>query len=98
MKKRYMLMIALIAFVLIMVVTNPKQEDYVNWATNELTADKGILLSLGANQLAKPVIDSATETTNFMLFSVYKTAVPHNDSIVTTVGLLNQFIQTEAAE
>jgi hypothetical protein len=92
-KKSYFSLIAILALVIILVNTNPKQEEYVNWATQQLTEDKGILLRLGADHLAKPVIQSATETSNFVIFSIYKTSMPHKDENVTTIGFLNQFIQ-----
>ncbi|MBE4907689.1 DUF4359 domain-containing protein [Bacillus luteolus] len=95
MKKSYIMIGVILALVIILVITNPKQEEYVNWATQQITEDKGILLRLGADHLAKPVIHSATETTNFVLFSVYKTAMPHKEENITTIGFLNQFITTK---
>jgi hypothetical protein len=93
-EKRTIWLAALILFMLllfILVITNPSKGDYINWLKEEAISrsdnslEKGMIEVLGA-----AVIDASTETSNFVVFSIFETNLGNNTIIA--IGVANNFI------
>lgn len=95
--------LAVSAIAIVMGVTNPKQESYLNYASDKLTESAGesICQQTGYCQLAdppifikntiiKPVIHSATKRQNFIVFSIYTTEFTGIKTL-KTIGILGNF-------
>ncbi len=88
-----------------MLITNPKQEEYVNYASVTLIEQiqkecKGdfcnvvnpLVSSIG-KPFIKPFLDSASKRQNFVLFSIYTTEIP--GKTYKTLGLFGNFIPVQ---
>ncbi|MFZ3590592.1 DUF4359 domain-containing protein [Bacillus sp. DJP31] len=91
MKKRYVFGVITSILVVIMVFFNPGQDKYVSWVAERIKEDKGILVSIGVDYLAKPIIASSTTKNDYFFFSVYHTNLLSDKDIIT-LGVMNQFI------
>lgn len=77
--------------VVAMILLNPGQDKYVTWIGDRLKEEKGILLSIGIDYVAKPIISTSTTKRDFILFSIYHTHIVSDKEIIT-LGICNQFI------
>ncbi|MBM7661362.1 hypothetical protein JOC85_002165 [Bacillus mesophilus] len=91
MKKRYVIGSILGVLVLLMVFLNPGQDRYVSWVADRLTEEKGILVNIGVDYVAKPIIDTSTTKKDFFFFTVYHTNLL-TDKDMITLGIMNQFV------
>ncbi|WP_181833115.1 DUF4359 domain-containing protein [Bacillus taeanensis] len=91
MSKKLIVILCVTALFFLCAFTNPDQEDYTNWAVHHLKEDKGILINLGTDYIAKPIINSSTETKDFLFFSIFQTSYS-KDNVTKTIGFFNTFI------
>ncbi|KAA0542582.1 DUF4359 domain-containing protein [Bacillus sp. BGMRC 2118] len=91
MKKIYPISGIIVVMLLTMIFLNPGQDKYVSWVGDRLKEEKGILLSIGIDYVAKPIISTSTTKKDFILFSVYHTHIV-SDKEMITLGIFNQFI------
>lgn len=91
MKKIYPISGILVAMIVMMIFLNPGQDKYVSWVGDRLKEEKGILLSIGIDYVAKPIISTSTTKKDFIVFSVYHTHIV-SDKEMITLGIFNQFI------
>ncbi len=92
MKKRYIVLVSIVVIALALVSTNPSQDEYVEWASSKVFAKEGLFTKVGVDELAKPVINTATEKQDMLLFTIYKTNIPAQEEPITTIGFFKQFI------
>jgi len=96
-----LLLLILISAVLIS--TNPTKEQYVEWATGQLSSTvqkeqdslERLILGWGIKTFAPGVIRENTSERDYYLFSLYTTRV--GDQSFTAIGLLNHFMFIESA-
>ncbi|WP_246946148.1 DUF4359 domain-containing protein [Bacillus pinisoli] len=91
MKKRYLIGSIIGVLVLLLIVLNPGQDRYVAWVGERLTEEKGILMNIGVDYVAKPIIDTSTTKKDFFFFTVYHTNLL-SDKDMITLGIMNQFV------
>jgi hypothetical protein len=93
-EKRTVWFAALILFTLLLIIlsiTNPSKGDYISWLKEKAISrsdnylEQGMIEVLGAS-----VIDASTETSNFIVFSVFETNIGNNTIIA--IGVANNFI------
>jgi hypothetical protein len=77
--------------VFLMVLLNPGQDQYVSWVADHLKEEKGILVSIGVDYVAKPIISTSTTKKDFFFFTVYHTNLL-TDKDMITLGIMNQFV------
>ena len=87
-----------------MLITNPKQDEYVNYASvtlieqiqkecqGDLCGFINPLIALGKPAI-KPALDLSTKRQNFVLFSIYTTELP--GKTYKTLGLFGNFIPVQ---
>jgi hypothetical protein len=90
-KKRYVIGGIGAVLVLLMVLLNPGQDQYVSWVADHLKEEKGILVSIGVDYVAKPIISTSTTKKDFFFFTVYHTNLL-TDKDMITLGIMNQFV------
>ncbi|MFD1738849.1 DUF4359 domain-containing protein [Bacillus salitolerans] len=91
MKKKYVGVMLVTAFILLMIILNPGQDKYVSWVADRLTEEKGVLVSIGVDYVAKPIISSSTTRKDYFFFTIYHTNILSDKDIIT-LGIMNQFI------
>jgi hypothetical protein len=91
MKKKYIALIVFGFIFGIMVLSNPSKDDFVSWFKEEIMKDTSGLLGLGVEMFGDPIINNYTESSNYVVFSVYKTKISEEETF-KTVGLFNNFI------
>ncbi|OAH58626.1 hypothetical protein AWH48_16625 [Domibacillus aminovorans] len=91
MKKKYIAFIVFGFIFGIMVLSNPSKDDFVSWSKEEIMKDTNGLVGLGIKMFGDPLINNATESSNYLVFSVYKTKISEEETF-KTVGLFNNFI------
>ncbi|WP_456277874.1 hypothetical protein [Bacillus sp. AK128] len=91
MKKRYYIGSILGILILLLVILNPGQDRYVSWVADRLTEEKGILVNIGVDYVAKPIIATSTTEKDFFFFTVYHTNLL-SDKDMITLGIMNQFV------
>ena len=90
---KLMVLICVMFVIILMVITNPSKNDYINWiketsiTQNVNSLDKGLISLIG-----NPLFDSSTLSRNFILFSIYTTYISDNNDM-NTMGVANNFIQ-----
>jgi hypothetical protein len=93
-EKRTIWFAALILFALLLIIlaiTNPSKGDYVSWLKEEAISRSDNSLEQGMIEvLGAAVIDASTETSNFVVFSVFETNLGNNTIIA--IGVANNFI------
>lgn len=94
--KKLLIPIALIAFILILVITNPGPEAYSDYLREEMTEEAeregevaGALAAIFGG-VAESIFESATTRANYVLFSVYTTELD-SDALVV-LGILGNFV------
>jgi hypothetical protein len=94
--KKLIVLIALIAFILILVITNPGPEAYSDFLREEMTEEAeregevaGALAAIFGG-IAESIFESATTRDNYVLFSVYTTELDADALVV--LGILGNFI------
>jgi hypothetical protein len=90
-RKRYMVGSIVAVLVFLMVLLNPGQDQYVSWVADHLKEEKGILVSIGVDYVAKPIISTSTTKKDFFFFTVYHTNLL-TDKDMITLGIMNQFV------
>jgi hypothetical protein len=75
-------------------VTNPGKEDYAGWAKNQM-AKKGWLAGVIGSLMPSSVIESTTNRTNLLVFSIFDTRISDTSSI-RTVGIATRFIPLQS--
>lgn len=89
MKKRFLILISLLLFLLIASLTNPTKDDYVSFVKEELVKEEQQLIAV----FAGPFIDAYTTKQNFGIFSIYNTQFSKKEKQpIKAIGLFNQFI------
>lgn len=84
--KKYFILTILLLVVLLAFTFNPSKDQYVAFAKEEISDNKGKLLGM----VSGPVIDSFTVKKNYGVFSLYETEFEKEDKVVA-VGFLNNF-------
>jgi hypothetical protein len=90
-KKRHIIGGLVSVLIFLMVFLNPSQDKYVSWVGDRLKEEKGILVSIGVDYVAKPIIATSTTKKDFILFTIYHTNIVTDKDIIT-LGIMNQFI------
>jgi hypothetical protein len=92
MKKRTIIGLVIAGFFLVMLaVTNPGKDEYVSWINEEVAQSEGGMLEKGLFAVfGNMVMEQTTESTDYILFSVYRTTIDGEG--MTAVGVLNRFI------
>ena len=86
------LIFSVIAFILIVAsITNPSKDNFIYWAKEELKQENELVLNLGIEFIGDEIINLATNTENFVFFSIFKSKVPNNEKI-KVLGIFNNFI------
>lgn len=91
MKKIFFVII--IGFILVIAaVTNPSKENFVIWAKGQLKSQSNNgLVNMGIEVFGDGVINSVTNTQNYVFFSVYDSKIS-NSNEVKVLGIFNNFI------
>lgn len=91
MKKTFFVII--IGFILLIAaVTNPSKEKFVIWAKEQLKSQSNNgLVNMGIEVFGDGVINSVTNTQNYVFFSVYDSKIS-NSNEVKVLGIFNNFI------
>jgi hypothetical protein len=77
--------IILVMIAMMLAVSNPSEEDYVDKATSQLRHDQSV-----AAFWLKPAISAATIRTNLIFCSLYRTEIRNQTHI--SLGILGHFI------
>jgi len=77
--KKILIAIAILFSSILLVVTNPSKEDFITWVREEVTKEmkdnNKILVGFGFDIFGDKVINSATNSSNYVLFSIYDVGV-----------------------
>ena len=87
MKRISSLLIIFLLLVILMILTNPSQDQFVNWALEqaEQNASSGLERIIG-DVIGKPVLHLATSRENYLLFSTFTVQQGGENSVY--IGLL----------
>lgn len=91
MKKSYIVSGIASFLILLMIMLNPGQDEYVSWVAEQLKKEKGVLFSIGVDYVAKPIISTSTTKRDYYIFTVYQTNLLSDKDFIT-LGIMNQFI------
>lgn len=82
--------ILLLFAVILLAATNPSKSEYVEWAKEKMLQGSDNILEQGAAYLVGMAIDPATNSEDYLLFTVFQTQ--GLDSTLTTIGVLGFFV------
>ncbi len=97
MKKSYFLGAILSVSIIMMLFFNPGQDEYVSWVAERIKEDRGILVQIGVDYVAKPVISTSTTKKNYLFFTVYHTNLV-SDANMITLGIMDRFIPIKSID
>lgn len=92
MKDKKTFLIILILLAIILIITNPTKQDYVDWAKQQVVNnsntgfEKAIVYLIGDN-----ILNDVTTTKNFVIFSLFETNIDETHNYIT-IGILKNFI------
>ena len=96
--KKILIAISILIVLILLVVSNPSKEDFITWVREEVTkevkGDSKVLVDFGFDIFGDKVINSATTSSNFVLFSIYDVELSE-DKNVKVVAILNNFISKD---
>ena len=96
--KKILIAISILIVLILLVVSNPSKEDFITWVREEVTkevkGDNKVLVDFGFDIFGDKVINSATTSSNFVLFSIYDVKLS-DDKNIKVVGVFNNFISKD---
>ena len=93
MKKKYVLITAIIVLLIIVAsITNPSKDDFISWSKDKLKSESSNgLVNWGIEAFGDSIIGSATKTNNFVLFSIFTSKLSETED-VKILGVFDNFI------
>ncbi|MFW6029987.1 MAG: hypothetical protein ACOCRO_06995 [Halanaerobiales bacterium] len=64
------LLIIILLLAILMIITNPDQEDFINWAIEQEETDTALERKLG-DVIKRPLLTLATSREDYILFSIF---------------------------
>ena len=93
--KKLLIAITIFLILILLVVSNPSKEDFVAWVREEVAkdtkVDNKVFVDFGFDIFGDKKINSATTSSNFVLFSIYDVQISEQENI-KVVAILNNFI------
>ncbi|WP_462410937.1 hypothetical protein [Neobacillus sp. Marseille-QA0830] len=92
--RRFLSIILVIAIVAVLLATNPKRSEYVEWVNQQTMEQSSNIIEKGFLSVAgKTIFDTGTTQKDYYLFTVYRTDFSDvGMGKVTAVGIFNRFI------
>lgn len=85
----------------LMAVTNPGIDDYINWVTDQNRQDASNRFEeLLASFVGEPMIRTATSRDNYVIFSIFQTDMPdvNGGESSRTIGVFGNFFVLNSPE
>lgn len=101
MKISQFLILFVLVIMVLMAVTNPGLDDYVNWVTAQARENASNRFEeLMASFVGEPMIRAATTRNNYVIFSIYETDIPdlNDDESSKTIGVFGNFFVLNSAD
>ncbi len=101
MKTSQFLILLILVVMILMAVTNPGLDDYVNWVAEQSREDSSSQLErLITNFVGEPMIRSATNRDNYVIFSIYETEISdlNGDESSKTIGVFGNFFVLSSSD
>ena len=72
--------------------TNPNKAEYVSWAKDRIIeeSEQNLLIGLSVSKWGHTVIEGTTRSTNYLLFSIYRTKILSAEFV--TLGAFRSFV------
>ncbi|WP_434579173.1 hypothetical protein [Thermoanaerobacterium thermosaccharolyticum] len=92
MKDRKTFLIILLLLTIILAVTNPTKQDYIDWAKQTVVNNSNSNFEKAfVDLIGGSILNDVTTTKNFVIFSLFETNIDGTQKYIT-VGILKNFI------
>ena len=84
--------IFLVILIVLMIITNPTKDDFLDWAQNKtIKTSESVVGGTITNLLMSPLLKTASVRQDYLLFSTYKLEIEGSNTM--WIGVFKQFIE-----